>query len=83
MKPGLWIIAIHEGGCEIWSEGPFESEEDRSAQAKNLWAEMRAVPGSNIFKAEVDKNGELSTGLFIDGELDSEEEDNDCSSNEG
>ena len=61
---------IIEGGTEISHDGPYDSPEERDKEAKKLWEELRRDISNNIFRAEVADNGELSLGVFIQGELD-------------
>mgnify|MGYP001558965272 CR=1 FL=1 len=67
------FLLVLTGGTEIGIDGPFSSEEERLAAAKNIFREGRPDQGDNVFQLSIEDD-DPSVAEYIDGDL---EEDDD------
>ncbi len=64
-----FYIIVVEGGTEVDTRGPFESELIRDTEAKSLWMYMNPLCSDNLFKLDIDGAGRVSTGAYVGSEL--------------
>lgn len=58
------------GGVEACASEPFDTAEQRDAHAKKVWADMKKEQGDNVFWSNVNENGLLKIGPYMEGDLD-------------
>jgi hypothetical protein len=77
-----YYLLIARGGCEPEQYGPYVSEEDRDAEAREAWAEANQ-DYDGFFKLQVDGDVDLSFSSYMESELDpNDDNDNDNEDND-